>query len=92
MGPLDHPWAKRVGATVGLVGSIGVAGWYSLVAGLSAPFPWVWLFVGAGGVGIVFAIRWWGPHPWRAFMTPIVTFVLLTIASTIGESLWGWGP
>jgi hypothetical protein len=89
---IEHPLTRRVVAIIGVLGTVAAAGYGALAAGLTVPFPFLWLFFGAGLGAIVLAIRLRNTHPWWTLAIPIVGLALVFRVIEIGVRLWGWAP
>ena len=84
--------ARRVAATLGVVGSVALAHYYVLLPALTVPTPATYLFVGAWFVLVILALAWWRRHPWRSFAVPIIGFVAVIVALWFGTTYLGWRP
>jgi hypothetical protein len=87
-----HELARRVGATLGVVGSLALAFFYVLVPALTVPWPANYGFYVAWVGLVVLAIVWWRPYPWRSLAVPIVGLVAVLAALWLGNTYLGWGP
>ena len=87
-----HELARRVAATLGVVGSLALAYYYVLAALLTVPTPASYGFHAAWVVMVILSIAWWRGHPWRSFAVPIVGLVVGVAALWFGGEYLGWAP
>jgi hypothetical protein len=87
-----HEGARRVAATLGVVGSVALAYYYVLLPALTVPTPATYLFVAAWFVLVILAVAWWRRYPWRSFAVPIIGFVAVNAALWFGTTYLRWAP
>jgi hypothetical protein len=87
---LRNETARRVAATLGVVGSIALGYQYILVPLLTVPSPAKYGFYAAWLVLVGLSIAWWRRHPWRSFGTPIVGFIAAAAVLWFGGEYLGW--
>ena len=91
-GVIENPGIRRVAGIIGVLGTVAAAAYSSLLAGLTVPAPFYWLFIVAGLVWIVLAIRLWSKHPWWTLAIPVAVLAVALAAIEIGVRMWGWAP
>ena len=87
-----HEGARRIGATLGVIGTLALAYYYILVPLLTVPSPANYGFYGAWLVLLGLSIAWWRRHPWRSLAVPIVGLVAALAVLWFGSTYLGWAP
>ena len=89
---LQNESARRVAATLGVVGSVALAYYYILAPMLTVPSPAKYGFYAAWFVLVGLSIAWWRRHPWRSFSVPIVGLIVALVVLWLGGEYLGWAP
>jgi hypothetical protein len=89
---VDSDRARRIAATVGVLGQVASAYWFVLYPLLTVPSPASYLFFGSWIVLVGVALAWWRRHPWRSFMLPLVSVPIAVLILEFGKQSLGWLP
>ena len=89
---LANDMVRRIGATLGVLGSVALAFFYILVPMLAVPGLARYGFYGAWFVLVFLSLRWWRNHPWRSLAVPVVGLVAALAVLWFGGEYLGWAP
>ena len=83
---------RRIGATLGVLGSLALAYFYILFPMLTVPGLARYGFYAAWVVLVVLSLKWWRAHPWRSLAVPVVALVVVLPVLWFGGEYLGWAP